>query len=72
MADYQINPPPPIEVEKAELVTFVLDLNKAYKAVTEVQRSLPYGPGNIVIKDRLTVAQSLIKEIVIFINQRYL
>ena len=72
MTNYKLNPPPPIEIPKDELVTFVLDLIEAYRAVTEVQRSLPYGPGNIVIKKRLTVAQDLITEIVIFINQQYL
>ena len=72
MADYHINPPPPIEMEKSEIVQFVLELNQIHKQITEVQRSLPYGQGNIVIKNRLSVAIESCHNLISQININYL
>lgn len=72
MADYHINPPPPIEMEKSEIVQFVLELNQIHKQITEVQRSLPYGTGNIVIKNRLSVAIESCHNLISQININYL
>ena len=72
MADYHINPPPPIEMEKSEIIQFVLELNQIHKQISEVNRSLPYGPGNIVIKNRLSVALESCQNLISKINTSYL
>ena len=72
MADYHINPPPPIEMEKSEIVNFVMELNAIHQQINSVQRSLPYGPGNIVIKNRLSIALESCHKLISQINISYL
>lgn len=72
MAEYHINPPPPIEMEKSEIIQFVLDLNTIHQQIMNVQKSLPYGPGNIQIKNRLSVALESCHNLINQININYL
>jgi len=72
MADYKLNPPVTFELEKPELVEMVLQLNTIYKELIQVQRALPYGPGNIVIKQRITSALTSCLKLITWINISYL
>lgn len=72
MPDYHISPPPPIEMEKSEIINFVLELNNIHKQIDNVNRALPYGPGNIVIKNRLSVALASCQNLISQININYL
>lgn len=72
MTDYKLNPPPPVEVAKEDLVKLILDLGMIYQQIREVQRALPYGPGNQVIKQRLSVALKSCDNLMAFFNSEYL
>jgi len=72
MADYKLNPPPPIEIDKADLRMLVMKLNTIHLQIQQVQRSLPYGPGNIVLKQRLSTVLESTLELISFIVSGYL
>ena len=72
MANYKLNPPPPVEVLKEDLVKFVLDLGMIITQITAVQRSIPYGPGNQVIKQRLDYVLTSAQNLQAFFNSEYL
>jgi hypothetical protein len=72
MSDYKLNPLPPIEIDKKELVNLVLKLNVIHDQIRDVQRSIPYGPGNIVIKKRLCKAKESLLELISYLVSEYL
>ena len=72
MANNKLNPPPPVEVLKEDLVKLVLDLGMIITQITSVQRSIPYGPGNQVIKQRLAIVLTSAQNLQAFFNSEYL
>ena len=72
MADYKLNPTPPVEVLKEDLVIFVLDLGIICNQINQVQRSLPYGTGNIEFKRRLDICLKSTQNLLAFFNSEYL
>jgi hypothetical protein len=71
MPDYKLNPPPPIEVNKKDFINLCLKLDSIRSKIIQAQRSIPYGPGNIVIKQRLKYADDSLIELIAFLVSEY-